>query len=230
MSGNPLEFSVPVENGAPSPSSAPAPSGVVVVAASAGGLEAVGTLVSRLPASFPLPLILVLHRAPSAAHDHLVRLLQHRTKLRVTAAHQGATLGAGTLYVAPTGRHISVAHDRTISLWFGAPIHHVRPSADPLFASAAAVYGAEAIGVVLTGGDGDGSFGVRIIKAGGGTVLAQDRESSRVFAMPAAAAATGLVDAVLPPGEIAVALQRLTGTEPATEPPRLVAAPPVPAS
>jgi len=81
-------------------------------------------------------------------------------------------------------------------------VHYARPSAEPLFASVARVYGRQAVAVVLTGGDGDGSFGVQIIKQHGGTVIAQDRESSEDFSMPQSSINTGEVDFILPLTEI----------------------------
>jgi two-component system chemotaxis response regulator CheB len=90
-------------------------------------------------------------------------------------------------------------------------VHYVRPSAEPLFASVALMYKSNAIAVVLTGGDGDGSIGVRIIKENGGTVIAQDRLTSQDFSMPESAIETGNVDFILPLGEIAPKLIQLVG-------------------
>jgi len=88
-------------------------------------------------------------------------------------------------------------------------VHHARPSAEPLFASVAAFYHKEAIGVVLTGGDGDGSTGVQIIKDQGGMVIAQDRPTSQDFSMPETAIQTGDVDFILPLNQIASKLMEL---------------------
>ena len=88
-------------------------------------------------------------------------------------------------------------------------IHYARPSAEPLFASVAAVFKKNAIAVVLTGGDGDGSFGVRIVKDEGGTVIAQDRPTSEDFSMPRASIETGDVDFILPLDDIAPKLIEL---------------------
>ena len=91
-------------------------------------------------------------------------------------------------------------------------MHHSRPSAEPLFASVAAVYQQDAIAVVLTGGDGDGSFGVQIIKGHGGKVIAQDRPTSQDFSMPETSIQTGDVDFILPLQNIAAKLIELIGT------------------
>jgi two-component system chemotaxis response regulator CheB len=90
-------------------------------------------------------------------------------------------------------------------------IHFARPSAEPLFASVAEIYKRRAIAVVLTGGDGDGSFGVQIIKERGGTVIAQDRPTSQDFSMPETSIKTGDVDFILPLNAIAPKLIELVG-------------------
>src|SRR5665811_2262220 len=90
-------------------------------------------------------------------------------------------------------------------------VHYARPSAEPLFASAAGVYRKNAIAVVLTGGDGDGSFGVPIVKEQGGQVIAQDRPTSQDFSMPETSIKTGDVDFILPLNEIAPKLIELVG-------------------
>jgi two-component system chemotaxis response regulator CheB len=99
--------------------------------------------------------------------------------------------------------------DRTLSLTQTALVHFVRPSADLLFESVAAAYCERAIAVVLTGSGSDGSMGVRAIKKMGGSVIAQDEETSEYFAMPSAAIGTGDVDFVLPIDDIADALVSL---------------------
>jgi two-component system chemotaxis response regulator CheB len=101
-------------------------------------------------------------------------------------------------------------------------IHFARPSAEPLFASVAEVYGKNAIAVVLTGGDGDGSFGVQIIKDKGGRVIAQDQPTSENFSMPETSIKTGDVDYILPLDQIAPMLIALvwTSNQPRNGPPR----------
>ncbi len=100
-------------------------------------------------------------------------------------------------------------------------IHFARPSAEPLFASVAEIYGKNAIAVVLTGGDGDGSFGVQIVKDKGGTVIAQDRPTSENFSMPETSIKTGDVDYILPLDKIAPMLITLvwTGNQPRNDRP-----------
>jgi two-component system chemotaxis response regulator CheB len=98
-------------------------------------------------------------------------------------------------------------------------IHYARPSAEPLFASVAEFYQKNSIGVVLTGGDGDGSIGVQIIKENGGMVIAQDRPTSQDFSMPDTAIKTGDVDFILPLDRIAAKLIELVGVGAVVSPP-----------
>jgi two-component system chemotaxis response regulator CheB len=186
----------------------PRPTAVVALAASAGGLKALTAILSALPADFPAALLVVQHILPHAK-GLLAEALARRTPLRVKEAQAGDVLNAATVYVAPPDHHLLVNADQTLSLSRSAKVHHARPSADPLFASAAASVGNRLIAVVLTGGDHDGSGGVRAVKQGGGTVLAQDEASSEDFSMPRAAIQTGAVDFVLPLSGIAAALVRL---------------------
>lgn len=181
---------------------------LVVAAASAGGVEAYGRVLSGLPADFPLPIALVLHRTSGRPHV-LARVLGLRTPLKVKDAQEGEAMQAGTVYIAPPDLHLTVLPDRRLTMVDGRKVRHVRSSANPLFESAAEALGGRVIGVVLTGYDRDGTDGVQAIKHAGGHVIAQDMASSRSFAMPMSAIATGTVDEILPLEEIAPALVRL---------------------
>jgi two-component system chemotaxis response regulator CheB len=181
---------------------------IVAVAASAGGVTALGQLVSQIRADFPAALVVVQHLDPR--HRSLMAdILSRRTRLRVTQAKEGDTVTAGTVYIAPPDRHLLVNGDGTLSLSQSELVHFVRPSADLLFESVAGSYRERAIAVVLTGTGGDGSMGVQAIKKMGGTVIVQDEESSEYFGMPSAAIKTGDADFVLPLDEIAHALETL---------------------
>jgi two-component system, chemotaxis family, protein-glutamate methylesterase/glutaminase len=178
---------------------------VVVVAASAGGLSAVSEAVSALPTGFPAAVLVVQHLDPR--HRSLMAdILDRRTAMRVKQAAEGDHLEAGTVYIAPPDRHLLLNPDGRVSLSQSELVHFVRPSADLLFESAAASFRERVIAVVLTGTGIDGSMGVRAIKKMGGTVIAQDAESSEFFGMPSAAIETGDVDFVLGLKEISPAL------------------------
>jgi two-component system, chemotaxis family, protein-glutamate methylesterase/glutaminase len=182
---------------------------VTAIASSAGGLAALTRLLSGIDGSFPAPILVVQHLDPR--HESLMAdILSRRTELAVTQAEAGMPIESGTVYIAPPDKHLLANPDRTLSLTQSELVHFVRPSADLLFESVAAAFRERAIGVVLTGSGSDGAMGVVAIKKMGGTVIAQDEQSSEFFAMPSAAIDTGQVDFVLPLDEIPAALMSLT--------------------
>ena len=197
--------------GAPRPGPARRPRAafdVVVIAASAGGLNALSTILSSLPPGFPAAIAVVQHLDPR--HRSLMAdLLDRRSSLRTTEARDGDHLEPGRVYIAPPNRHLLVNPDGTLSLSQSDLVHFVRPSADLLFESVAASYRERVVAVVLTGTGSDGAMGVEAVKKMGGTVIAQDQETSDFFGMPHAAIQTGSVDVVLPLEEIAQALVQL---------------------
>lgn len=182
---------------------------IVVVASSAGGVQALTRLVSELPSDFALPIVIVQHVDPRH-RSLLVEILARRSSLVVETAADGTRLIVGTIYVAPPGSHVLVNADHTLSLSKAELVHFVRPSADLLFESAAAGFGRKVIAVVLTGSGDDGADGVRAVKQMGGTVICQDEATSDFYGMPGAAVATGSVDFVLPLDEISGALVSLS--------------------
>jgi two-component system chemotaxis response regulator CheB len=181
---------------------------VVALAASAGGVTALGQVVSPLPKNFPAAIVVVQHVDPRH-RSLLVEILSRRTTLTVKQAEAGDILRSGTIYIAPPDRHLLVDPGRRLSLSQSELVHFVRPSADLLFESVAASCRERAIAVVLTGTGTDGAMGVRAIKKMGGTVIVQDEQSSEFFGMPGAAIKTGDVDFVLPLEEIPSALETL---------------------
>lgn len=185
---------------------------VIAMAASVGGLKALSVILGGLPADFPAAIAIVMHLSP----DHesiLAEILKRRTPLSVKQAHTGDRLCPAGVFIAPPNHHLSVAPDGRLKLSSSEAekVHYARPSAEPLFASVAEVYQNKAIAVVLTGGDGDGSFGVQIIKEQGGQVIAQDRPTSEDFSMPESSIKTGDVDFILPLDQIAPKLIELVG-------------------
>jgi chemotaxis response regulator CheB len=174
---------------------------VVVVAASAGGIDALTQVLSRLPADLPAPVLVVQHLRddrPSRLADYLAR----HCLLPVRLAQDGLHLDAGVVYVAMPGQHLRVENGRC-ALDLAAPVHYVRPSADVLFASAAQTYGPNVIGVVLSGTGSDGARGCQEIKANGGATIAADANTSGYFSMAKAAIEAGAIDCVLPVEQIA---------------------------
>lgn len=159
-------------------------------------------ILAALPADFPAPVVVVHHLAPDF-RSQLAEILGRHTALRVKQAEEGDRLHGGWAYVAPPAQHLVVCPDRTLSLTEAEKVHFSRPSVDVLFRSVAAAFGPGAVGLVLTGGGGDGADGIRAIKAAGGITVAQDEASSEHLGMPRNAAETGSVDHVLPLTEIA---------------------------
>jgi two-component system, chemotaxis family, protein-glutamate methylesterase/glutaminase len=190
---------------------------LVAIASSAGGLAALTSVLSGLPGAFPAAVVLVQHLDPR--HKTLLAdMLGRRTELRVKMAEEGDHLTGGCVYIAPPNYHLVVNAGGTLSLSQSELIHFLRPSADILFDSVAASFAARAIAVVLSGTGSDGAKGVQAIKKAGGTVIAQDEDTSEFFGMPSAAIATGTVDTVLPLALISSALVRLLQPPPETVP------------
>ncbi|OFX25818.1 MAG: chemotaxis response regulator protein-glutamate methylesterase [Anaeromyxobacter sp. RBG_16_69_14] len=174
--------------GSPSPFSAPRPD-VVVIGASLGGPRALATVLGAIPASFPVPILVVQHIADGFTSG-LASWLGLETGLDVREAREGDALRAGRVLLAPSGRHLvlspGVAH-----LSDAPPAELFRPSVTTLFTSAARAYRDRACGVVLTGMGRDGAVGVRALKSAGACVLAQDEATSAIFGMPRAALEAG---------------------------------------
>lgn len=183
---------------------------VVAIAASAGGLGALTSILSRLPATFGAAIVAVQHLDPR--HRSLMaEIIGRRSALPIRQAVDGSHIHPGQVYLAPPDRHLLINPDGSISLTQTELVNFVRPSADLLFESVAASFGKRAVAVVLTGTGHDGSMGVTAIKQRGGTVIAQDEASSDFFGMPSAAIRTGAVDFILSLDEIPGALQNLLG-------------------
>lgn len=183
---------------------------VVAMAASVGGLNALSVILAALPADFKAAITIVMHLSP----DHkslLAEILKCRTRLQVKQAEPGDKLCDSRVFVAPPNHHLTVTNGGILALSSSSAekVHYARPSAEPLFASVAQFYKRNAIAVVLTGGDGDGSLGLQIIKDEGGMVIAQDRSTSQDFSMPETAIETGDVDFILPLDKIAAKLIKL---------------------
>jgi len=177
------------------PSCGPAARQVIVMGASAGGVNAILALAPRLPADFPLPILFVQHIG--AHRTELWNLVTAAGPNPAVPATQGCVPRPGTIYIAPPDQHMLL--DRgVIHLSAGPKEHHARPAIDPLFRSAALAFGPRAIGVVLTGMLDDGSDGLRAIKACGGTAVVQDPQDAYAPSMPRAALACVQADHVVP--------------------------------
>ncbi|MDB5289644.1 MAG: chemotaxis response regulator containing a CheY-like receiver domain and a methylesterase domain [Phycisphaerales bacterium] len=186
---------------------------IVVIAASEGGIKAISMILSALPATFPVAIAIVQHRG-KGPEGVLAQIFGRVTALRVKEAVAGELVEAGTVYLAPASVHLLIETGGKTALSNGPKVRFARPSADVLFQSVAATYGPGVVAVVLTGGDGDSADGASLIKQAGGTVIAQDKESSEKFSMPATAISNGAVDSVLPLDRIAARLIQLVDLSP----------------
>ena len=159
---------------------------LVVIGASAGGVQALLDLLSDLPASFGLSVVVLLH-LPEGRHSRLAEIFGSRCCLPVREAADKEGIAPATLYFAPPGYHLSIEADHSFSLSCEAPVHFSRPSIDVLMASAADAYGAHLAGIVLTGANTDGAAGLAKIKRHGGLTVVQNPAQAQATAMPQAA-------------------------------------------
>jgi two-component system, chemotaxis family, protein-glutamate methylesterase/glutaminase len=192
---------------------------VLVIGVSTGGPAALDIVLPKLPAHFPLPVLIVQHM-PALFTRMLAEHLDSRCPLRIVEAEEGAPAAPGTVSIARGDWHLEVLAPKgprtppTLHLSQGPPENHCRPAADVLFRSAARVYGAGVLAVVLTGMGSDGLNGCRIIREQGGSVLAQDEASSTVWGMPGAVANAGLAHRILPLEAMASEILRIAGRAP----------------
>lgn len=182
---------------------------IVVVGASAGGMDTLARLVAGLPAGFSASVFVVWHTAPGLK-SVLPRVLQKAGALPAAHAADGEPIRAGRIYVAPNDHHMLLERGY-IRVTKGPKENRFRPAIDPLFRSAAYVYGPRVIGVVLTGGLDDGTAGLWTIKLRGGTAVVQEPSEAVIDSMPLNALSNVEVDHKLPVAEIGPLLARLTG-------------------
>jgi two-component system chemotaxis response regulator CheB len=184
----------------------------VLIGSSTGGPQALTALIEKLPAAIDrAPFLITQHMPPTFT----TVLAEHLSRIGGRGAHEaenGEPVLAGGIYVAPGGRHMRVVRGPDgirIALGDDDPINFCKPAVDALFTSAAAVWGASSLAVVLTGMGADGTRGGADIVAAGGSVMAQDEATSVVWGMPRSVAQAGLCSAVLPLDQIAPKIIRL---------------------
>ena len=183
----------------------------IVVGASAGGVEALLSLLGPLRQGFVLPIIVVLH-LPEERRSQLAEVFSRRIDMPVHEAIDKQDIVAGTVYCATPGYHLSVEQDRSLSLSLEDRVHYSRPSIDYLFESAADAYGPALAAVLLTGANHDGARGLAEVKRRGGLTIVQDPNEAHVSTMPDAALALHQPDYILPLRGISRLLAELEGT------------------
>ena len=177
---------------------------IVVIGASAGGVEAVSQIVRRLPADFPAAVFVAMH-FPVTSTSVLPTILTRVGHLPASHPRDGDPIQAGVIFVAPPDRHLLIMRD-SIRLTRGAHENGLRPSVDPMFRSAAIAHGPRVIGVVLTGNLDDGTVGLKAIKLRGGQTIVQDPGDALFPGMPTSAMHFVKVDRVAPLAQIPDAL------------------------
>jgi two-component system chemotaxis response regulator CheB len=197
---------------------------VLVIGSSTGGPEALAKVLPQLPATLPVPVLVVQHMPPVFTRQFAQRL-DRLCALRVVEASDGTPLHPGTVHLAPGDHHLVVrgggrnGRALTTGLNQGPPENFCRPAVDPLFRSAITAFDGAVLAVVLTGMGSDGRNGAGEIRAAGGTVVVQDQHTSVVWGMPGAISQAGYADEVLPLDRIPDAITRhlsgVTATRPA---------------
>ena len=188
---------------APRPGPAAAPTGrvdILTIGSSTGGPDALTTLLPQLPASFPVPVVIVQHMPPVFTRMFAQRL-DSRCALEVKEAADGDLVQPGRVLIAPGNHHLElrrVGASVVARLTSAPPENFCRPAVDVLFRSVSQLYGPHALAVVLTGMGSDGARGVDVLRRGGAEVVVQDEASSVVWGMPGAVVAAGLAHRVLP--------------------------------
>jgi len=194
---------------------------VVAIAISTGGPSALETMLPMLPADFAAPVLIVQHM-PRLFTGALAERLKRLCRLPVMEARGGETIRPGAIWLAPGDQHMEIAAGcgsrlPTIRLHGGPALNSCTPSADYLLRSAARVYGAGALGLVMTGMGADGVEGARAVREAGGTVLAQDEATSAVWGMPGRTVRGGIAHATVPLQGLAGALMQRVRNEVAGE-------------
>ena len=184
---------------------------LIVIGASAGGLEAVIELIRPLPSDLPAAILVVQH-IPAYSRSNLDRVLRANTSLRVEKAVDGAQLETGVIYVPRADRHLMVEQDRVV-VSKGPRENRFRPAIDTLFRSAAQFYKERVVGIVVSGALNDGTSGMWTIKRFGGTAIVQDPEEAMFGDMPLGVMEYSEVDHVLPAAEMAAVVERLCRAE-----------------
>lgn len=183
---------------------------VVLIGGSAGGLQAILTLLPGLSLQLGAAVIIVLHRQNST-DSVLAEVLAVKTSLPVREAEEKEMLLPGTIYIAPGDYHLLVETDHTLSLDYSEKVNFSRPSIDVTFTSAAGVFGPKTLAVLLSGANGDGVAGLADVHEAGGITIVQDPDTAIVDYMPRHAIQAVPVNHVLAADEMASFINNFAG-------------------
>ncbi len=181
---------------------------ITAIASSTGGPGTLAEILRPLPASFPMPVLIVQHITPGFG-EGLAAWLNQQVPLEVRLARHSDEPQPGQVLIAPDDHHMLINSMGRVALVKTPPYNGLRPSANVLFHSIAQVYGSAALGIILTGMGNDGAEGLQAMYEAGAQTIAQDKDSCVVFGMPAVAIELGVARQVLPAGKIAAAMMAL---------------------
>ncbi len=181
---------------------------VIVMGASAGGMNALQHILTVLSEDFLIPIIIVQHISRHS-DNYLVQYLNDLCNFTVKEADEKEIPVSGTIYIAPPNYHLLLEEDTSFSLSVEKQVNYSRPSIDILFESASDTYGEKLIGIVLTGANRDGSLGLKMIKNNGGLTIVQDPDNAEVDIMPKAAIKNTEIDYILSLEEIGQFLNKI---------------------
>jgi two-component system chemotaxis response regulator CheB len=181
---------------------------IIVVGASAGGLNALTALLSPLPGDYGFPVLIVQHLSP-LSDNYWLEKIGEACNLKIKEAEEKEVIKKGFVYVAPSNYHLLVERDNTLSLSVEEKVNFSRPSIDVLFETASDVFKQDVIGILLTGASQDGAAGMKKIKENGGVTIVQDPETAENRYMPESAIKVAKIDYILSLEEIVNLLIKL---------------------
>jgi two-component system chemotaxis response regulator CheB len=180
---------------------------IIAIGGSVGGIKAVSEILKSLPADFPIPIVIVLHRLRNVSSS-LQSVIQDSTELRIKEADEKETITPSCAYIAPANYHLLIEEDRTFALDYSETVKYSRPSIDLTFECIAEIYGKAAIGILLTGANDDGANGLLRMKNAGAKCYVQDPNTAHAKVMPRTAISLGAYSNVLPLEEIGLLLSK----------------------
>ena len=174
---------------------------LLLIGGSAGSLQVILSVLAAMGRGYPMPVLVVLHRN-NVFESSLEDLLSSRTLLTIKEVEEKEPALPGVVYLCPADYHVLVEQDHTFSLDYSERVNYSRPSIDVSFRSAADVYGAGVVALLLSGGNADGAEGMQYVQAMGGLTIVQDPQTAEVPYMPQQVLLRMTVDLVVPAGEL----------------------------